>query len=281
MSLAAQDQELLAAQIREEMGKALKEDMDAFGDQVLYATSELDQAARKALKDFQEEAARSLQEAKKEIAGLREHVKQLEGHFREEDASMRDADKVTIEPFALADDLSNLPAEDSPLPLALTYRGRTLTTHARVSLALHSARRLGHIPEAVFQDPLDSLGSEMNRLSLEKDLGDSGLDVGMTPPQPERKAASKRRRRQRRPRRPARERREAQPRFPRPIRSREPAWQPSAELRQAQADLMRIRAERERLRLEVLALKTHCRSTGVGEPRVPLPPASCFGSGKS
>ena len=52
------------------------------------------------------------------------------------------------------------------------------------------------------------------------------------------------------------------------------------ELRLATADLIRIRDEREQLRLELSALKAHCRATGVGEPRIPLPPVSSAGYGK-
>ncbi len=52
------------------------------------------------------------------------------------------------------------------------------------------------------------------------------------------------------------------------------------ELRPATADLIRIRTEREQLWLELSALKAHCHATGVGEPRIPLPPVSRVGYGK-
>jgi hypothetical protein len=280
MSLYPTDQEQLTAQFKADFEKALKTGTDAIDDQVLFAQCEFDQAAKRVIKDVQAEAARTLEEARKEIAGLREHVKQLEGHFREEDESMGEV-APPYKPFALADDFSNMPAEGTPPPMVMTYRGRTLAGHGRVGLALLSVRRLGRIPESVYRDPLGDLDNELNRLSLGKTPEETGMDAGDSTPPAKEQNAKKRKRRQRRPRRPARERRESRPYYPRLPQFREPAWRPSNELKQAQADLVRIRAERERLRLEVQALKSHCRSSGIGEPRVPLPPASCFGPGKT
>jgi len=92
---------------------------------------------------------------------------------------------------------------------------------------------------------------------------------------------SAKRRQRRKAKKPLQERRKATPRPPRPPRVDRPlSLGVREELRLATADLIRIRAEREQLRLELSALKAHCRATGVGEPRIPLPPVSHAGYGK-
>ena len=92
---------------------------------------------------------------------------------------------------------------------------------------------------------------------------------------------SAKRRQRRRAKKPLQEKRKATPRPLRPPRVDKPlSLGVREELRLATADLIRIRAEREQLRLELSALKAHCRATGIGEPRIPLPPVSCAGYGK-
>jgi hypothetical protein len=83
------------------------------------------------------------------------------------------------------------------------------------------------------------------------------------------------------PRNPSRRGAKATPRPSRPPRVGKPlSLGVKEELRLATADLIRIRAEREQLRLELSALKAHCHATGVGKPRIPQPPASRAGYGK-
>ena len=92
---------------------------------------------------------------------------------------------------------------------------------------------------------------------------------------------SAKRRLRRKAKKPLQERRKTTPRPPRPPRVDKPmSLGVREEFRLAPADLIRIRAEREQLRLELSALKAHCHATGVGEPRIPLPPVSRVGYGK-
>ena len=75
------------------------------------------------------------------------------------------------------------------------------------------------------------------------------------------------------PRNPSRRGAKATPRPSRPPRVGKPlSLGVKEELRLATADLIRIRAEREQLRLELSALKAHCHATGVGKPRIPNHP---------
>lgn len=267
-------EEQLASRCDELVTQAVKMHTNNFDTQVYLAGEEFDLVARKAVTEVREQAAQGLNEAKKEIAGLRQHVEELRASLRREERReerpMVIEEDYTPRPLSLADDLGNLPGEDEPVPLALTYCGRTIAGPERVALALKCARRLGHIPESVYQDPLDSLENELSKLTLkngDQTVQEKPVEARSVTP------GNSRRRRRRRTRKPARDNQGRIAKRPRPGRV-------EIELRQANADLIRIRAEREQLRLELLALKTHCRATGVGEPRIPLPPGSRLGYGK-
>jgi hypothetical protein len=236
---------------RVEEARSLIQDFD---NQVYLANHELGAKAGELIRKAKEEMQKEFFETKQQMELLRSQILAAQDRREEEEAKLAKGESSGTSPFALASDLSNLPEDGTEPPLAMTYRGYTIVGRDRIGTILQIAKQEGYVPESLFRDPQRELEKALDGLSL----GVEGEDV--------RKRRTRRRRRARR--NPGGRRKVTHPsRIP-------PRRDEAVELQRANADLLRIRAEREQLRLELQALRAHCHARGIGEPRVPLPPAS-------
>ncbi len=206
--------------------------------------------------------------------------------------------------------LRNLPAQGEPNPVALTVSGRTIRDPARIRIALDYARLSREIPPSVFYNSIRSLERDLADIRRRRQASDRREHHDRDPDRSrDRDRSSPYRqhpRSHRRPRSPARGSRSREPdsrhshqRFryderARPtearVRSRSPRAvavseldqererfnRSDAERRQLSADVIRIRGDRERLRIELNALKTYVLDKGLPLPSVSLPPKSVF-----
>lgn len=167
----------------------------------------------------------------------------------------------------------NLPPLGDPLPTVLTTGSRILRDPARIRIALDYARLTKKIPTRVFYDPIREL--EMDVAAIRRRARS---------PEPLKRLAH----------RPGKERhgpsycldasRELQrerERFDRERerfdRERERFDRSDAERRRLAADLIRIRGEREQLRILARSLEDYIQEQGLALPTISLPPESVYG----
>jgi hypothetical protein len=220
---------------------ALKDHLSQLDNQLSLAAANVDLSVFEAKVEIEKEFSSELQQARKEIVGLREQVKTL--------GEARVVGGPSIDP-----EVTIVPSGNEP------------GVHPLVALEGHLVRM--SLAGGAAKDPAPE--------------GETVKDDAPSKPATEAALTKSAKRRQRRKaKKPLQERRKATPRPVRPPRVDRPlSLGVREELRLATADLIRIRDEREQLRLELSALKAHCRATGVGEPRIPLPPVSSAGYGK-
>ena len=205
--------------------------------------------------------------------------------------------------------LRNLPPKGDPTPRSLAVSGRLLRDPARIRLALDFARISGDIPSKVFYDSLRSLERDLASIRRRARSTDRGRSrerrrsrERQRSDDHRRSTASRDRGRQTFSRSDHSSRRSGEhvsrkSRNDSPPPSRRRSQEPSGALRnelqqerdrfnrsdeerrQLAADVMRIRGEREQLRVEVQALRDFIIHRGLTPPKVPLPPASVFQSG--
>jgi hypothetical protein len=228
--------------VKAEVASALREHLSQLDSQLSLATANVDLSVFEAKVEIEKEFSSELQLARKEIVGLREQVKTL--------GRLQVAGRPAVEP-----EVPTVPQEGDPGVHPL----EALEGHlVRMSLAAKAAKDSTPMEEGTPKEGVPTKPTAEGALTK-----------------------SARRRMRRKAKKPLQERRKATPRPPRPPKVDRPlSLGVKEELRLATADLIRIRAEREQLRLELSALKAHCHATGVGEPRIPLPPVSRVGYGK-
>ncbi len=211
----------------------------------------------------------------------------------------------------LLPDFSNLPAMHEPLPNVVIFNGRTLCEKDRIKVAFKAAKVDGFIPTGVFSDSIDMLStyytSLKTREAKQKAARTRGAARGATRGRfghrfirggrfkpsrgghfgPRQLASNLetivRTREQDRINALEQSLSEAQ-------RSLSEAQALNASLgsqlgrltaadQKKQEDLVRIRGERERLRVEVAAAKAALAQAGIQLPHVPLPPQSVYNAG--
>ncbi len=211
-------------------------------NQLSLAAANVDLSVFEAKVEIEKEFSSELQLARKEIVGLREQVKTL--------GEARVVGGPSIDP-----EVTIVPSGDEP------------GVHPLAALEGHLVRVL--LAGGTAKDPAPA-----ERETAKDNVPTKPMTEGAL-------TKSTKRRLRRKAKKPLQERRKATPRPSRPPRVDKPlSLGVREELRLATADLIRIRAEREQLRLELSALKAHCHATGVGKPRIPLPPVSRAGYGK-
>lgn len=205
-------------------------------------------------------------------------------------------------------DLSNLPPRHEPLPSAIIFEGRTLCEKERIKIAITAARVGGFIPPGVFTDSLESLRTLFDNLKI-REARQREVRVRGVPRlhrgrgfrggrslfktvrgrifKPAHFASgleaivSSREQNQTETLMKSLEECQKSLKEAQTLNS-----SLSAQINQLvqneqrnQRDLVRIRGERERLRVELSAAKGTLAQSGISLPHIPLPPESVYNPG--